>query len=228
MSGRPSSAPAGPACWWCSPAVVAVGGGGRRLVAAVSARRSGLRSGLCMRHSFRPRGRQRAVAARPDRRRFHRRALPCAARRAGHGRGRERDRRRADAGRKPARVRHRRPHPSDRDRWQRAGGLAGRDRHRRWRCRRSAVFFWCRASAASGWSRSCWRWLPAIANWLVFGAIDDLFARLDAFYAYRRGLIRSVIWHLAGWFVGAIEVWVVLQVHGLSDRLRARPSSSKA
>jgi putative membrane protein len=51
-------------------------------------------------------------------------------------------------------------------------------------------------------------------NWLVFGKIDDLFAQLDAFYSYRRGLIRSVTWHLAGWLVGAIEVWAVLNFMG--------------
>ena len=51
-------------------------------------------------------------------------------------------------------------------------------------------------------------------EWLVFGAIDDLFARLEAFYAYRRGLIRSVVWHLGGWFVGAVEVWAVLNAMG--------------
>jgi putative membrane protein len=51
-------------------------------------------------------------------------------------------------------------------------------------------------------------------EWLVFGAIDDLFARLDAFYAYHRGLIQSLLWHLGGWFVGALEVWVVLRFMG--------------
>lgn len=51
-------------------------------------------------------------------------------------------------------------------------------------------------------------------HWLMFGAVDDLFARLEEFYAYRRGVIRSVTWHLAGWFVGAIEVWAVLNVMG--------------
>ena len=51
-------------------------------------------------------------------------------------------------------------------------------------------------------------------NWQVFGAIDDLFAQLDKFYSYRIGLIRSVTWHLAGWFIGAIEVWVVLNFMG--------------
>jgi len=51
-------------------------------------------------------------------------------------------------------------------------------------------------------------------EWLVFGAIDELFARLDALYANRIGLIRSGIWHLIGWFVGAIEVFVVLNAMG--------------
>ncbi len=51
-------------------------------------------------------------------------------------------------------------------------------------------------------------------SWLMFGAVDELFARLEAFYSYRRGVIRSVTWHLAGWFVGAIEVWVVLKFMG--------------
>jgi putative membrane protein len=51
-------------------------------------------------------------------------------------------------------------------------------------------------------------------TWLAFGAVADLFAQLNAFYAHRRGLIRSVTWHLAGWFVGAIEVWVVLKFMG--------------
>jgi putative membrane protein len=51
-------------------------------------------------------------------------------------------------------------------------------------------------------------------NWLAFGAIDGLFAQLDGFYAYRGGLIRSVFWHLGGWFVGAIEVWAVLNFMG--------------
>lgn len=59
--------------------------------------------------------------------------------------------------------------------------------------------------------------LSAVAgdrNWLLLGALDDLFAQLDAFYRQHGSLIRSVAWHLAGWFVGAIEVWVVLNFMG--------------
>lgn len=51
-------------------------------------------------------------------------------------------------------------------------------------------------------------------NWLVFGAIDDLFAQLDAFYSHRRGLVRSGLWHLGVWFLGATEVWIVLHFMG--------------
>jgi len=51
-------------------------------------------------------------------------------------------------------------------------------------------------------------------NWLRLGAVDDLFAELGAFYASHARLIRSVAWHLAGWFVGAIEVWALLNFMG--------------
>jgi putative membrane protein len=51
-------------------------------------------------------------------------------------------------------------------------------------------------------------------EWLVFGAIDELFAQLGALYSNRVGLVRSVTWHLVGWFVGAIEVFVVLNAMG--------------
>src|SRR5262249_8783835 len=37
-------------------------------------------------------------------------------------------------------------------------------------------------------------------DWLVFGAIDELFARLEQLYANHRGLLRSVILHQAVWF----------------------------
>jgi putative membrane protein len=51
-------------------------------------------------------------------------------------------------------------------------------------------------------------------EWLVFGAIDDLFARLAAFYSDRRRLIQSGVWHLGVWFFGATEVWLVLRFLG--------------
>jgi putative membrane protein len=51
-------------------------------------------------------------------------------------------------------------------------------------------------------------------EWQVFGTIDDLFDRLNSFYSNWRRLIRSFLWHLGGWFVGAIEVWIVLQFMG--------------
>jgi putative membrane protein len=51
-------------------------------------------------------------------------------------------------------------------------------------------------------------------NWQVFGAVNDLFERLGEFYSDRVRLVRSVTWHLAGWFIGATEVWVVLNFMG--------------
>lgn len=51
-------------------------------------------------------------------------------------------------------------------------------------------------------------------EWRIFGAIDDLFARLAAFYSDRRLLIQSGVWHLGVWFFGAIEVWLVLHFLG--------------
>jgi len=51
-------------------------------------------------------------------------------------------------------------------------------------------------------------------EWLVFGAVDELFARLNSFYSNHRGLVRSIILHQAVWFFGAIEVWIVFRFMG--------------
>ena len=51
-------------------------------------------------------------------------------------------------------------------------------------------------------------------EWLVFGAIDELFAQLDALYSNRMRSDPQRDWHLVGWFVGAIEVFVVLNAMG--------------
>lgn len=51
-------------------------------------------------------------------------------------------------------------------------------------------------------------------EWRAFGAIDDLFACLNSFYAHRRALIRAALLHLGSWIVGAIEVWIVLRFMG--------------
>jgi putative membrane protein len=61
-------------------------------------------------------------------------------------------------------------------------------------------------------------WLLALLAggraWRAFGAIDELFAQLEAFYRNRRGLLHGGLWHFADWFIGAIEVWVVLHFMG--------------
>lgn len=51
-------------------------------------------------------------------------------------------------------------------------------------------------------------------DWQVFGAIDELFAWLSAFYANHGGLIRSLLVHQAVWFFGALEVWIVFHFMG--------------
>lgn len=53
-------------------------------------------------------------------------------------------------------------------------------------------------------------------EWLVFGAIAELFAAFERFYANRAGLVRSFLWHLADWFVGTLEVWIVLSFMGFA------------
>jgi putative membrane protein len=77
-----------------------------------------------------------------------------------------------------------------------------------------ACFFMIQGERGQAFVRKVLSFFAGDRNWLVFGAIDDLFARLDAFYAHRRGLIRSSLWHLGVWFVGATEVWIVLHFMG--------------
>jgi putative membrane protein len=51
-------------------------------------------------------------------------------------------------------------------------------------------------------------------EWVSFGAIDALYARLGSIYANRRGLGVAILVHSSGWFVGVLEVWVVLAFMG--------------
>jgi putative membrane protein len=51
-------------------------------------------------------------------------------------------------------------------------------------------------------------------DFALFGTIDELFARLEAFYGNHAGLIRSGVWHLAVWCFGAAEVWIALRLMG--------------
>jgi len=51
-------------------------------------------------------------------------------------------------------------------------------------------------------------------EWRAFSAIDDLYAQLNTFYARREGLVLASLLDLASWFVGAIEVWIVLSFMG--------------
>ena len=51
-------------------------------------------------------------------------------------------------------------------------------------------------------------------EWLSFGAIDALYARLAAIYANRRGLALAVVVHASVWLFGALEVWATLAFMG--------------
>ena len=51
-------------------------------------------------------------------------------------------------------------------------------------------------------------------EWLSFGAIDALYARLGSIYANRRGFITTTLIHSSVWLFGALEVWAVLAFMG--------------
>src|SRR3984957_20727422 len=51
-------------------------------------------------------------------------------------------------------------------------------------------------------------------EWLSFGAIDALYARLASIYANRRGVITAAIIHSSVWLFGALEVWAILAFMG--------------
>ncbi len=52
-------------------------------------------------------------------------------------------------------------------------------------------------------------------EWLSFGAIDALYARLDSLYSNRAGLFVAAAIHMVFWFVGALEIWAMLFFIGL-------------
>lgn len=52
-------------------------------------------------------------------------------------------------------------------------------------------------------------------EWLSFGALDALYARLGSFYANRSGLLAAATIHMAVWLFGALEIWVMLAFMGL-------------
>jgi putative membrane protein len=51
-------------------------------------------------------------------------------------------------------------------------------------------------------------------EWLSFGAIDALYARLASIYANRRGFGTALVIHSSVWLFGALEVWAVLAFMG--------------
>jgi putative membrane protein len=51
-------------------------------------------------------------------------------------------------------------------------------------------------------------------EWRVLGTIDAVYRNLSMIYAARSSLIASSVVHLAGWLVGAAEVWIVFAFMG--------------
>jgi putative membrane protein len=51
-------------------------------------------------------------------------------------------------------------------------------------------------------------------EWRVLGTIDAVYHNLAVIYAARSSLIASFVVHLAGWVVGAAEVWIVFAFMG--------------
>jgi putative membrane protein len=51
-------------------------------------------------------------------------------------------------------------------------------------------------------------------EWLSFGAIDALYARLASIYANRRGFLTAASIHTSVWLFGALEVWAILAFMG--------------
>ncbi len=57
-------------------------------------------------------------------------------------------------------------------------------------------------------------------EWLSFGAMDALYARLDTIYANRFGLARAIGVHSCVWLAGALEVWAILSFMGYESSYR--------
>ncbi|MBV8105305.1 MAG: flippase-like domain-containing protein [Hyphomicrobiales bacterium] len=51
-------------------------------------------------------------------------------------------------------------------------------------------------------------------EWLSFGAIDALYARLASIYANRKGVMTAACIHSLVWLFGALEVWAMLAFMG--------------
>lgn len=51
-------------------------------------------------------------------------------------------------------------------------------------------------------------------EWLSFGAIEALYARLAAIYANPRGVAAAALIHSSVWLFGALEVWAILAFMG--------------
>ena len=77
-----------------------------------------------------------------------------------------------------------------------------------------AMFYFIQRPAGRRLVRSMLARAVGERDWLSFGAVEALSARLDDIYA-RGGLLTASTIHMAVWFLGALEVWAMLAFIGL-------------
>lgn len=76
------------------------------------------------------------------------------------------------------------------------------------------AFFVLQARLGPRWIVRLLRRLAAGRDWSGLGLAEAIFAHLAEIYARPARVLRSVLVHMVGWFVGGIEVYVVLHFMG--------------
>lgn len=56
--------------------------------------------------------------------------------------------------------------------------------------------------------------MAAFFDWPALGSLATLHDTVMKMYRHRSAMIGAVLWHLASWFLGAVEVWLTLLVLG--------------
>ena len=76
-------------------------------------------------------------------------------------------------------------------------------------------FYWFQRPVGRRVVQALLRRVAGERQWLSFGAVDALYQRLDSIYADRARVLAAGVVRLAFWFVGALEVSVMLAFMGL-------------
>jgi putative membrane protein len=56
--------------------------------------------------------------------------------------------------------------------------------------------------------------MAGFLNWPALGSLTDLHDTVMTIYRDRRAMIGATLWHLAAWFLGAVEVWLACRILG--------------